>query len=95
MQDFEAQAQQILANAQYLEEQLDKIGYTAWQNDYSNTVFFLRPGPVIMDKYGLAPDHDDRLGGDLAHIIVMQHLTREIIDQFIADLKTDKSKKEI
>ena len=86
---FAQQAREMLANADYLEQQLDKIGYTAWQDDYSNTVYFRRPSEKIMKKYVLAPDHDDRLGGDLAHIIVMQHLTRQTIDQFIADIKAD------
>jgi hypothetical protein len=29
---------------------------------------------------------DDRFGGDLAHVVVMQHVTKEKIDMFIADL---------
>lgn len=33
----------------------------------------------------LAPDNDDKLGGDLSHIIVMQHITKERIDNFIKD----------
>lgn len=90
LKGFEQQAQAILDNAQYLEEQLDKIGYTAWQDDYSNTVYFRRPSEDIMKKYVLAPDYDARLGGNLAHIIVMQHLTRGVIDQFIKDLKAEK-----
>ena len=94
MAGFENQAQAILANAQYLEEQLDKIGYTAWQDDYSNTVYFRRPGEAIMKKYDLAPDYDARLGGDLAHIVVMQHITRSVIDEFIKELKAEKEKPE-
>ncbi len=86
---FEQQAQAILDNADYLEQQLKKIGCRAWQDDHSNTVYFQRPSPAIMQKYMLAPDHDDRLGGDLAHIIVMQHLTRATIDQIVADVKAE------
>ncbi|MDD2709849.1 MAG: aminotransferase class V-fold PLP-dependent enzyme [Verrucomicrobiae bacterium] len=87
LEGFQKQARDILVNAQYLEDQLNAIGYGAWQDDYSNTVYFRRPSKAIMKKYILAPDHDDRLGGDLAHVIVMQHLTRGIIDEFIRDLK--------
>ena len=35
----------------------------------------------------LAPDHDDRLGGDLSHIIVMQHVTKARLKEFIDDLE--------
>ena len=87
---YEEQANSILDNAQYLEDELKKIGYPAWQDDHSNTVFFKRPSDAIMEKYGLAPDFDERLGGNLAHIIVMQHLTRGIIDEFIKDIKAAK-----
>jgi hypothetical protein len=37
----------------------------------------------------LAPDEDSRLGGELAHDVVMQHVSREILDLFIADIEQD------
>ena len=40
-----------------------------------------------MRKYTLAPEYDERLGGKMAHIVVMQHTTRKIIDEFVEDLK--------
>ena len=42
-----------------------------------------------MQKYYLAPDHDDRFGGDLAHVVVMQNASRELIDELIADLQAE------
>lgn len=93
LEGFEKQAQAILANAQYLEDQLNALSHAAWQDDYSNTVYFRRPSAEIMKKYSLAPDYDVRLGGNLAHIIVMQHLTRGVIDEFIKDLKAEKEKR--
>ena len=39
-----------------------------------------------MSKYGLAPDSDERLGGPLSHIVVMQHVTRERLQVFLDDL---------
>jgi histidine decarboxylase len=53
----------------------------------SNTVYFKRPPQEIVKKYGLAPDHDDRLGGDLSHLIVMQHVSKERLTRFLDDLK--------
>ncbi len=39
----------------------------------------------------LAPDHDDRLGGGLSHIIVMQHVTKARLKEFIDDLEAEIS----
>ena len=82
------QATRMMENKAYLKQQLDNIGWPCWVNEYSNTVFFRRPSPEIVKKYNLAQGHDDRFGGDLAHIVVMQHVTKEKIDIFINDLKT-------
>jgi histidine decarboxylase len=86
---YRRQATAILNNANYLKKRLDEIGYPAWKNDYSNTVFFRRPSQWVMTKWSLAPDEDPRLGGELAHDVVMQHVSREILDLFIADIKKD------
>lgn len=82
------QATRMMENKAYLKQQLDNISWPCWVNEYSNTVFFRRPSPEIVKKYNLAQGHDDRFGGDLAHIVVMQHVTKEKIDIFINDLKT-------
>jgi len=87
IEGFKQQAKAILSNAKYLEDQLVKIGWPVWRNPYSNTVYFKRPNETILDKYDLAPDFDARLGGDLAHCVVMQHVTPDIIDQLIRDMK--------
>ena len=66
----------------------DMISY--WKDissEQSNTVFFERPGDEIMKKYYLAPDYDDRFGGDLAHVVVMQSVDHEVIDSLIADMQ--------
>ena len=80
------QAKNILAQRDYLKQQLDAIGWPAWVNEYSNTVFFRRPSPEIIRKYTLAQGYDERFGGELAHVVVMQHVSQEKIDMFIADL---------
>jgi histidine decarboxylase len=83
---FAQQAQQILSNATYLEKKLKTIGVNVWRNQYSNIIYFPRLTPKIMKKYSLAPDYDVRLGGNLAHIVVMQHVTKKIIDELIQDI---------
>ena len=92
-EEYKKQAAHILATAQYQKDQMDKMNYPAWMNPMSNTVFFKRPGDWIMKKWDLAPDHDDRLGGDLAHEILMQHENKESVDEFIVDLKKDVAMK--
>lgn len=86
---FKKQAGAILANTKYLKAGLDKLNYPSWVNPCSNTVFLKRPSREIMKKWDLAPEFDPEFGGNLAHNIVMQHETKETIDQFIADLKKD------
>ena len=87
------QAARMMENKAYLKQQLDNIGWPCWVNEYSNTVFFRRPSPEIVKKYNLAQGHDDHFGGDLAHIVVMQHVTKDKIDIFINDLKKDLQSK--
>lgn len=88
---FEKQAAQTIANAQYLHGELQKLGIKSWLNEYSNTVFFQRPSPAIMDHYRLAPDlHPEQ--GKLAHVLIMQHVSKELLDAFIADMKKDFGK---
>ncbi len=89
IKEYKEQAKMLLSNARYLKAQLDKINWPAWQNDYSNTVYFKRPSEAVMKKYGLAPETDSRLGGELAHIVIMQHATRETIDQIVHDIKSE------
>ena len=85
--NWSKQATQMLDCADYLKAQLDKMNYPCWKNTYSNTVFFRRPSPEIVKHFNLAQGYDERFGGELAHIVVMQHVTKEKIDLFIEALK--------
>lgn len=84
--EWSKQASQMLECTRYLKAQLDRIGWPCRVNEYSNTVFFKRPSPEIVQKYNLAQGYDARFGGELAHIVVMQHVTKEKIDQFVREL---------
>ena len=71
---FTEQAQGMLERAAWLKAKLDEMGWQAWLEPMSNTVYFKRPPKAIVEKYDLAPDFDARLGGELSHIVVMQHV---------------------
>lgn len=91
VEGFTEQATGMLERAAWLKKQLDDLGWPAWLEPMSNTVYFKQPNEAIMEKYALAPDHDDRLGGELAHIVVMQHVTEGQLQLFLHDL-TDSGK---
>lgn len=84
---FVAEAQSMLENTNYLQHKFDEISYPAWHMANSNTVFFKRPAEWIQKKYMLAGGYLADYGGNLCHIVVMQHVKKEIIDEFIDDLQ--------
>lgn len=84
------QAAQMLECTAYLKQELDKIGWPTWVNKCSNTVFFRRPPADIVRTYNLAQGYDENFGGELAHVVVMQHVTKEKIDKFVKALKAEK-----
>ena len=83
---FEKEAESMLENTEYLQKRFDEMGYPAWHMPYSNTVFFKRPPEWIRKKYMLANGFLPEYGGELSHIVVMQHVKKNIIDDFIEDL---------
>ena len=90
-EDFEKQSEEMLESAAFLKQRLDSIGWDAWLEPMSNTVYFRRPSPEVVEKYDLAPDWDDRLGGALSHIVVMQHVNKELLNGFLDALKAEKA----
>lgn len=81
------QANGMIDCTAYLQQELTHIGWPCWRNEYSNTVFFKRPSPEVCRKYNLALGYDEHFGGELAHVVVMQHVTKAKIDGFIKELK--------
>ena len=93
-QEFAKQATKILEKAVWMKEQFDKLNWPAWLEKMSNTVYFKRPPEFIVDKYSLSLDKDDRLGGELAHIVIMQHITKKCLQDFLQDLALTLRKSE-
>ncbi len=80
--EFVHQADGLIANAKYLKQQLDERHYPAWLNPFSNTVYFQLPSPDLCSQWCLATMTCSRLG-PLAHIVVMQHVSKKMIDVFL------------
>lgn len=78
---FEADAAVCIENAEYLVHKLNDLNYDAWRNSNSVTVVFKKPKDDIVKKYQLASE------GDTSHVIVLVHVTKELIDRFILDLE--------
>lgn len=81
--------------AEYMYRQLQALeqerGEDLWvaRTPLSLTLRFRRPNPVIVLKYSLANETldvgDERR--DYSHIYIMEHVTRERLDQLLADLR--------
>ena len=69
----------MLDTAEYAVGQFNERGVPAWRHRNSVTVVFPRPRPDVFRKWQMAPE------GDIAHIITMPHVTREMIDELVDD----------
>ncbi len=84
-------AKLMLGNADYLREELDghfpALSATK-ANTLSNTVYFKSPGDAIVKKYSLATMSlvVDGETAEYAHVVVMPHVTKEILSEFLEDL---------
>lgn len=79
---FEKDVLQCLENAEYLLDQVEKHlpHYEAYRNQNSITVVLKKPSDIIIQKWQLA------VQDDLCHVITMPHVTKEVIQHFMADL---------
>ncbi len=68
-----------LVVAAYAVERFNDHGMAAWRNENSVTVVFPKPPADVVRKWQLAPYEG------IAHLITMPHVTREIVDQVVAD----------
>ena len=82
-----AMVQQSLEHAEYAVQALNARGIEAWRHKNSITVVFQRPPDALMKKWIIAP----RKG--IGHLITMPHVTRDVIDEFVADYAAAKEGK--
>lgn len=74
---------QCIDQAEYAVNRLKQSGVDAWRHHNSNTVVFPRPSLDLIRKWQLA------VHSDIAHIITMPHVNRDMIEAFIADYLDD------
>lgn len=86
---FAEMVRKCIETADYAIEVFASIGLRAWRNPNGVTVVFPRPPAQIVDKWQIA------VQDNYAHIITMQHITKQHIDELIADIKSSLEKEKI
>ena len=64
----------------YAVQHFNEHGIPAWRNDNSITVVFPKGPETVMSKWQIA------LQGDIGHILVMPHVTKQQINDLLADI---------
>ena len=77
---FREMVVRCLKMADYTIEHFREEGIEAWRNNNSVTVVFPRPAPAVLKKWQIAVSHD------IAHMITMPHVTRELVDELVRDV---------
>ncbi|MBS0423594.1 MAG: histidine decarboxylase [Proteobacteria bacterium] len=87
-----ADAKAVLDNTAYLLKEMTNR-YPHLQpvraNGRSNIVYFGKPSEAVVNRYSLATMRLNSGGGQLtphAHVVIMPHAKKEILDQFLTDL---------
>ena len=75
-----------IMNACYLLNQLREASIGAMLNEFSNTVVYERPlDDDFVSRWSLA------CKGNIAHVVVMQHVTIEMLDSFVCEFHQKRS----
>ena len=88
-EEFIRQTDQIFENALYFAHELQKRHYPVWLNEHSNTLFFEAPSMELCQRWTLPLQTCSKLG-HIAHAIVMQHVDKKMIDEFLHDLDQEQ-----
>ncbi|QCE08113.1 serine decarboxylase 1-like [Vigna unguiculata] len=80
------EVQKCIMNAQYLQNRLLHAGIGAMLNKFSNVVVFERP----LD-YNFSRRWNLACNGNIAHVVVMQHITVQMLDSFVHEFLQERS----
>lgn len=89
-------ADKILKNTSYLLNQLQThfADFSPSRtSELSNTIFFRKPGDRIVRKYSLATMRLNLNGihQDFAHAVIMPHVSKSVLSEFLNDLEKDNT----
>jgi histidine decarboxylase len=76
---FQLEAETCASKAADLRERLERVGISCLLNSYSSTVVFPKPSNTVVEKWQLSTQED------LAHVVVMQNHSDELLERFVAD----------
>ena len=80
------EAKTCIENAEYLAKQLNQMDYPKVSMvPKQNIVTLQKPSDNVVKKYQLAVE------GDIAHVVVMQHITQSRIDDFCRNIRKSLS----
>ncbi len=84
LEGWRRRVRQCLTVAEYAVKRLrDEAAVQAWRHRNSITVVFPRPSMDIISRWQLAVHHQ------WSHLITVPHVTQEVVDRFVADLRAD------
>lgn len=83
IQGFQEMIASCLEITKYAVERLKEISWDAYAQDFSVTVVIKCPSEKLTKKWQLAVEKD------IAHLLIMPHVTKRQIDLFIEDLKKE------
>lgn len=69
-----------MAVTEYAEKKLKSVSWPCWKNDHSNILIINKPKQELVRKWSLATQ------GSFAHLVIMPHVTRQMIDEFVSEL---------
>ncbi|MED6136410.1 hypothetical protein PIB30_055908 [Stylosanthes scabra] len=83
---FQKEAESCIMNARHLHNRLREARIGAMLNEFSNTVVFEKPlDDEFCRRWSLA------CKGNISHVVVMQHVTVEMLDSFVAEFIQKRS----
>lgn len=82
---FRAETIHVLKMTHLLMDRLHEAGVPTFVNPYSTTVLIPKPSDAVVHRYAMACSEYPDLGS-LAHVVVMQFFTEELIDQLAKDI---------
>lgn len=91
LEEWARQATALVENAHYLYLEIEKLHYPVGLNSYSNTVYFKKPSDALCKHWCLSITHC-RHWGELAHVVVMQHVDKPLLEEFIEELADDRAR---